>query len=302
MRLNQILAVFFLLVFITGSGAAGMMPYELVRDADQTGDDFTRIPKTENYSSDALVEKGNSAYAEGNLKSAVTFYGQAIEKSFLNATAYFNRATAYVQLSKLELAILDFTYVLQLTPDYVPALHARSVAYRRSNNLIAAMKDHDLAVKLQPYSPALLHNRALTLTSLGRLDEAVADLTKAIDQDVNFVPAYNARAKAYYRLGAYLLALGDYSKVSHLDSTDMNAAYNSALVLIKLGKFEASEEVFSIVLGNNPDHLLTLISRAELRGSLGNKKDALSDINRAIKIDPTSKQALQIRNFLHTQN
>lgn len=299
MRATQALAAITALFLIPSGLSAIDSPPKGVRASDQKAVGLTKVKEMGHGVSDALVAEGNKAYSQGDIKSAIGLYNQAIERSFLNATAYFNRATAYSQLSNFELAIDDFTHVLQVRPDFVPALHARAVAYRQSGNLSSAMMDHDFAIKLQHSAPSLFHNRALTLALLGRVGEAITDLSKAIQLDANFVAAYKARGKAYFMLGSYSKALSDFTNVLQLDGSDMEAVYNRGLVLVRLGRFDLAEVAFSIILRNNPDHLHALISRAELRGLFGSKQEALSDINHAVKVDPSSKKALQMHSFLH---
>lgn len=298
MRNIHLLATIVSLFLISGSLTAMDTPAGLVLAADQNGGALNSPKELAIGESDALVARGNDAFSRGDKKSAIEFYNQAIERSFLNATAYFNRATAYVQLSEFELAIADFTQVMQFSPDFAPALHARAVAYRLSGNPKAAMTDHDLALGLTPSEPTYRYHRALTLGLLGRVGEAIADLSNAIELNPNFLSAYKARGKSYFVAGAFSRALRDYSKALQLDSSDMNVTYNHGLALAMLGQFEQAEESFSIVLRNKPYHLPTLISRSDIRVALGKKQEALLDIDRAIKIDPSSKKAQQMHSFL----
>src|SRR5262249_41774175 len=65
---------------------------------------------------------------------------------------------------------------------------------------------------LQPDFPLAYCNRGLAKTELGRYDEALADYTKAIEQDPKPKYCYFSRGTLYLAMGEYQKAIDDFSK------------------------------------------------------------------------------------------
>lgn len=251
--------------------------------------------------SDEIVLIGNEQYANGDMRAAITSYSQALNKDPSNLTALFNRGVAYVQLHDYSLSIEDFTRVLKDKPDYILALHARGTALRKMGQYDRAMADHDLAIGSAPNSADLLHNRALTLRKLGRVDGAVEDLGRAILLNSDFAPAYKLRADIYFQRHVYDEALGDYLNAARINPEDYGTTYNIGLSLSLLGQFPHAIEAYSRVLKIYPDHMLSLMSRADSLRLVNEHSRALVDINHAIEVDPRLGEAHRIRALIYQE-
>ena len=103
-----------------------------------------------------------------------------------------------------------------------------------------------LAVELEPDSPAAWTNRAAALANLGRLEEAIADATRAIElepQDVNLLSrAFTIRSFAHANLDRLEESLDDATKAIEIHPKDIDllarAYINRAFVLGELGRVE----------------------------------------------------------------
>ena len=70
------------------------------------------------------------------------------------------------------------------------------------------------AINLNPYVPAYYGNRSFAHLRVESFGYALADASKAIELDKNYVKAYYRRAGAYMSLGRFKLALKDLEAVS----------------------------------------------------------------------------------------
>ncbi|KAI2562855.1 tetratricopeptide repeat domain 12, partial [Homo sapiens] len=61
---------------------------------------------------DALKEKGNEAFAEGNYETAILRYSEGLEKLKDMKVLYTNRAQAYMKLEDYEKALVDCEWAL----------------------------------------------------------------------------------------------------------------------------------------------------------------------------------------------
>ena len=95
-------------------------------------------------------------------------------------------------------------------------LYNRALAYAATDTVPAAMEDYNRALNLDPhFGPASLNRGILHFTSKN-YDQAIADLSKAIQLDPSKPLSYTERAKAYRKLGKTALADADDAKVAEL--------------------------------------------------------------------------------------
>lgn len=69
-----------------------------------------------NEQPEALLKKGNAAYAREQYKEAVTAYQQVLDAGYESAALYFNMGNANYKLNEMPLAILNYEKALKLTP------------------------------------------------------------------------------------------------------------------------------------------------------------------------------------------
>ena len=119
-----------------------------------------------------LNDRGNSCYKNGNMKSALSYYNQAIEMDADNSTAYYNRANLFADLAKSDIAF-----------------------YHK------AIKDYDKALELNPTDDGILYNRAVTHKENNEFDGAIEDFLKVIEMN----PKHD---NAYFNIGTILYQMG----------------------------------------------------------------------------------------------
>lgn len=71
-----------------------------------------------------------------------------VNLSLKDAINYFNSGKRYVELKEYEKAIMDYTKVIELDPNYTSAYHNRSVVYENLNEYEKAILDYTKAIAL----------------------------------------------------------------------------------------------------------------------------------------------------------
>jgi len=112
------------------------------------------------------------------------------------AIAYHNRGFAYLNKSKYEWAINDFTKAIKLKPEYASAYAGRGKAYRRTGNYSQAIADYTTAIKLKPGYVRAFYGRGLTHEDEPDYDLARRDYRKVLQLD----PGHEKAKKALERL------------------------------------------------------------------------------------------------------
>ncbi|WP_461632941.1 tetratricopeptide repeat protein [Labilibaculum euxinus] len=98
---------------------------------------------------------GEMYKAKGEVKRAMAEYSMAIAYSKMNGEDfylvhkyYFNRANICLEKNMISTAVLDYTYALNLKPDYGVAFANRGICFFKMGEIEAACKDWKQAVSL----------------------------------------------------------------------------------------------------------------------------------------------------------
>ncbi len=199
-------------------------------------------------------ERGQRHLRRGDYTRAVEAYSQAIEKGEFVAVAYANRCYAHEARGDYEGALHDCTEALKLMGEPNKADPVAVVEWTE-----------------------VLNNRGVTNIGLRRYDDAVDDLTMAIDARPDYAEAYANRGRAYVEQEAWDDALEDLEKAVELDRGLAEAWGNKAQALTGKGDADGALEAFGTAIevsGGNPD---IYFNRASLLYATGKFKEALAD-------------------------
>ena len=160
---------------------------------------------------DSYDNRGVILAAAGRYAEAAADYSRALELRPNMPLAYYNRANAALATGRVREAIGDYDRALALQPDFPEALNNRGSAYLSEvpAQPDSALRDFSRALELQPLNPGAYCNRGRTLATEGRFDLAVADLSRALEQQPDFALAFGLRAACRLQLRQYEDAWGD---------------------------------------------------------------------------------------------
>lgn len=130
----------------------------------------------------------------------------------------------------------------------------------------------------------LVHNRSQVLLGMGRLPEALADLTAVIEADPNYPEYYFDRAAVLRRLNRDDEALADYDTAIRLSPPFPEVYYNRADLRLACGDFDGALSDFSYVLELDPEHLDAWINRAGLLAEMSRTQEARADVEAGLAL------------------
>ena len=104
---------------------------------------------------------------------------------------------------------------------------------------------------------AELYNRAMAHAQKGELEQAIVELSKAIELDPKHASAYNGRAMVYLQVGKAIQGLPDVEKALDL----------------------------------RPDDAYALDTRGHIFEALGRKQEAVADYRQALSINPSLQES-----------
>ena len=139
------------------------------------------------------------------------------------ASAYFNRGVVYTNSGKIDLAISDYTKVIELNPKHADAFVNRGSAYRDTGDLKKSLDDYGQALKIAPRLSEAFHGRSIVFALQGELNFVVKDLDQAIIINPNDSIAFFNRGIAQYKLGNIEAAVDDIKRTLKIDPYNREA-------------------------------------------------------------------------------
>ncbi len=142
---------------------------------------------------------------------------------------------------------------LALRPADLEALALLGQLCRERGALGDALELYAVMMRASPASPEPASNHAVVLTELGRPEEALASLDRALACKPDFVAGHYNRGNALFALGRHGEALASFEGTLALDPNHVNARYNRGNTLRELRRHEEALAAYADALALAPD-------------------------------------------------
>jgi tetratricopeptide (TPR) repeat protein len=159
----------------------------------------------------------------GRIDGAISAYGRVIVFQPDAVDALLSRAVLLRDHGEVSLARNDVDEVLRYRPMDVRALCLRGLIEMRASRYDKAFGSFTRSIAADPSLADPWANRSTIAAKRGNLDEAVADLTRALALREDTVILCN-RAKVFESQGQWQCADDDYARALALDGCDSEAA------------------------------------------------------------------------------
>lgn len=143
----------------------------------------------------------------------------------------------------------------------------------------------------------IYYKRAKSYYHIGNYDMALADLGMALHLQPSFSEIYNIAGEIYYKLEDYGNALQNYNKAVSSDLYYIDPLINRAKLYMSIGKFKLYEEDIdrALRLDNNNKAVLDLIIERAGKYPVVDHVLIMKDIDKVLNIDPGHSDALALR-------
>lgn len=115
----------------------------------------------------SLKDQGNEFFKAGNYLKAAALYTQAIKKDPSNPTLYSNRAAAFLNLVKLNKALVDAETTISLKPDWEKGYFRKGCVLEAMERYEDALAEFQIALKYNPQNSEV-SKKIKRLTQLAR--------------------------------------------------------------------------------------------------------------------------------------
>lgn len=230
----------------------------------------------------AYIAQKKYSSAEEDLNKAIKLKNNA-------AVFYFNRAAAQLERAKYALAIKDYQKYASLNkkkkkdPLYYLGLGRANAGIYKYHT---ALEMTDAYIKLAPAAPEGYFNKGYIYYYQGRYDEAVAALSKAINRNPAYAPAYRLRASAFKAIKDYPASAEDYTSLLAL-TPDFLFYNRRGLVYEEMKEYKLAAADYTAAINLNPRWPITYNNRAYCELHLKQWAAAKKDLDAAIKLDPS---------------
>ncbi|XP_062831839.1 tetratricopeptide repeat protein 13 isoform X2 [Anolis carolinensis] len=209
-------------------------------------------------------------------------------------------AIAYVLIGSglYDEAIQQFSTMLQEQPELVSAIYGRGIAYGRKGlhdikNAELALFELSRVISLAPDHPEVFEQRAEILSPLGRIVEALADLSKAIQLKPS-ARLYRHRGTLYFISEDYATAQEDFQNSLELNRNQPIAMLYKGLTFFHRGLLKEAIESFKEALKQKADFVDAYKSLGQAYRELGNFEAATENFQKALMLNQNHVQTIQL--------
>jgi tetratricopeptide (TPR) repeat protein len=239
--------------------------YLMDKDVDRAFRDFDALLDDSNVvvnRGEIFFMRGCSLIVKQDYRKAVEEFTHAIEESPRNGTYYFNRGNALVDLGEHDLALHDFTAVMELDSSLqLVAKLNRANCYSSIGMTRKALKDYDgVVLNAEAYLLGeALYSRGMLRWKVFDFEEAMTDMTESIRvarkfQFRPFYLLYYERGFICFDKGNIRSALADFTRSieSCRDKSFVLPYLMRGFGLLHSGMLESAEEDASVVCLRDP--------------------------------------------------
>lgn len=168
----------------------------------------------------------------------ITLWSDVLKKYPKVIPAYNNRGLAYMVQEKHDLALKDFSKVIEINPNNLKTLNNRAVLYNQMGEYQKSMDDFNLILKYNPYYHEAYFNRGRFYGKSNLYADALKDLDKAIQIKTDYVDAYVNRGIVHSMMGDFQKSMDDFNKAIELKPDNGDAYYNRAITYFNLKNYK----------------------------------------------------------------
>jgi len=260
-------------------------------------DDFNQSIQLSPENPAVYNNRGNALMDLGHPEEAIKDFDRAITLSPNYGAAYNNRGNARMALGRHNLAFQDFRKAVELMPQSAVPFNGRGTAHAELKRYHAAVRDLSRAISLDSKYVASYRHRANAYLALGKYRDAVADATQVLtlEPDVPNPDILFVRARAHTGDKKLNFALDDLNKVIEEKPNLVDAYIERAVVFIGARRFDDAIGDLNRAIFIDPRNARAYAMRASVKLKTEANDGALNDANQALELEGADPFALRVR-------
>jgi eukaryotic-like serine/threonine-protein kinase len=253
---------------------------------------------TQNIAAYDVYLKGRNAMRgqqdKRNVEAAINFYNQALQLDPRFALAFAGLADASLQMYHethdtgwADKAVYAAQQGQRIDDSLLEVRVAAGQAYLATGRTNEAIAELTRALEIAPNSDEAYRRLAAAYRIAGRPDEAIKNHKLAIEKNPYYWLNHNSLGATYWRLGEYSKAAEEFKKVIDIEPDNVNGYNDLGAMYLQLAQYTAAADAFQ--------HALKIVPTAETWSNLGiayawmgKFSDALPAYQKAVEISPGS--------------
>lgn len=243
------------------------------------------------FHAEALNTEGNMCYAT-NADYTLTSLNAILAMSDDTVKTALQRAEALVREGKPAEASKIYNNIMKNHPNNKGAVQGwLMVNMKRSpTGEKDAIIQLDSLGRIYPDNTGILFFKAFLEAEFGMNDEALRDANKLIELQPDTSLNYIAKGQVLYAMEKYDEAFKAFDKATSLDPSRSDVWGMKASALAKAGRFEEAVSAINKGIDMDLQNPVNFYNRACLYSLKGDKVNAITDLEKAISMNPAFKQ------------
>lgn len=237
--------------------------------------------EAENYKN-----KGNEEFKKGNHGKAIEYYTYATEMDPNNPVFYTNRSNAYFKMKKYDKSLRDAKKSIACDAKWAKGHYRAGLVYMETEQPQEALKCFQIAADLQPDMPAF--------------KSAIAGAKAAFMKGMSKAEILKTQGNEEFKAGQGEQAIKTYTSAIEACSTSekdlaikVDCYANRAACYRQLYQDQEVVRDTTEALKINPNHVKSLIRRAQGYEQMEKYQEALADFQKASLLAPNTPVAFQ---------
>ncbi|MCA9803846.1 MAG: tetratricopeptide repeat protein [Cyanobacteria bacterium HKST-UBA02] len=230
----------------------------------------------------------------GNNRAAVECLDYYLARHPSDAEAYVYRGWAFLNQQKYKRAVVDFNEAIRRDQKLVNAHFGKGIALTSLNEPERAYLEYSEGIELAPNEASLFYNRGCLTHMKGDYALAIADYDRAL-KPIENNRYYENRGLAKYELRDYRGARKDAEKAIELKRDSDKAHWIRGIARFKDGEKEGGISDVTRAIELDPTYVNYRLERAEFCAALHDWGTAIRDCDEAIRIDNDNAYAYYLR-------
>lgn len=249
-----------------------------------------------------LIEKGTKLHREEKYEEALSISDQILALDSNNYEGLVLRGKVYSDLKDPDLALQNFSKAIGKQPDSALAYHYRAHIWLTHMYSNEAIHDNSMAIRLTRNDTVKMSsyiNRGAAKAQKRDFQGAYEDYIKALDIDPDNLGAINNIATVLDELGRREEALQYLFRAIKMDSSFNGPYVNIGFQYTKMGRHKEALEYFDKALTLDPDDGVTYNNKGYALYSLKRYDEALKSINKSMELYPGNSYAYKNRALVY---
>ena len=258
-----------------------------------------------NYLNNFFLENlhGSIFASRGDFEGAKKKFEEVIKLQPNFADGFYNLATIFLKLKKIDSAIFFFHKTLKVNENFYNAYFNLGICYKEINQINNSIKYYNIYIHHVPEDLSAYIDLGIALFNCKDFQKAKEIFNKALNLDLSCVAANFYIGLIFLEEKKNLVAINFFEKTIYFDKNFYLAYSNLAESLILASRLIEAEEVYKKFIKNNSINKEELADchyrLANLQGNIGDLENAFKNYDFAIAY---SKNINYVKNYIFYYN